>query len=64
VLLWSIGPLFLAGFILRIAAPSSQEVEAPIPMSPAVFWVLAWILGIGILILLILVLNSPDRLVN
>jgi hypothetical protein len=63
--LWSIGPLVLSGLILRIAAPSSQEVEAAIPMSLTVLSILGWILGIGILVLqIILVLKSKDELVN
>lgn len=63
--LWSIGPLILAGLILRIAAPSSQEVEAAIPMSLTVLSVLGWIIGIGLVVLqIILVLKSKDELVN
>lgn len=63
--LWSIGPLILAGLILRIAAPSSQEVEAAIPMSLTVLSVLGWIIGIGLLVLqIILVLKSKDELIN
>ena len=63
--LWSIGPLILAGLILRIVAPSSQEVEATIPMSLTVLSVLGWILGIGLIVLqIILVLKSRDELVN
>ena len=63
--LWSIGPLIVAGLILRIATPSSQEVEAAMPMSLTVLSVLGWILGIGLIVLqIILVLKSKDELVN
>lgn len=63
--LWTIGPLILAGLILRILAPSSQDVEAAMPMSLTVFSVLGWILGIGLIILqIVLVLKSKNELVN
>ena len=63
--LWTIGPLLLAGVILKIATPSAQEVEAVIPMSLTVLSILGWILGIGLIILqIVLVLKSKDELVS
>ena len=63
--LWTIGPIVLGGLILRIAAPSSQEMEAAAPMSLTILSILGWILGIGLLILQIfLVLRSKDELIN
>lgn len=63
--LWTIGPLILAGLILRILAPSAQDVEAAMPMSLTVLSVLGWILGIGLIILqVVLVLKSKNELVN
>ena len=63
--LWSVFPLVLAGVILRIASPSSQELEAATPMSLTILSILGWILGIGLLILqIVLVLRSKDELVN
>ncbi len=63
--LWSVGPLVLFGIVLRVATPSSQEVEATVPMSLTIISILGWILGIGLLVLqIILVLKSKDELVN
>lgn len=63
--LWSVGPLVLASVILKIASPSSQELEAATPMSLTILSILGWILGIGLLILQIfLVLRSKDELIN
>ncbi len=63
--LWSVIPLVLAGVILKIAAPSSQDLEAATPMSLTILSILGWILGIGLLVLqIVLVLKSKDDLIT
>jgi hypothetical protein len=63
--LWSIGPLILAGLILRVAAPSIEALEQKLPLSLSMLATFGWILGLGLVALQVfLVLKSKEHLVH
>lgn len=63
--LWSVGPIVVLGFILRLAAPGVTDSEASAPLSFTLLSVFSIILNLALLGLqTYLVVKSKDQLVN